>query len=137
MESSRAWELLKTAAVAVLGTVNQDGSVHLVPFTYVTIDGPDPFLVSAIDEKPKRGRDLRRLDNIHRDPRVTILAHHYEADWSRLWWVRATGSATVWKDPPAAAQRALIDKYPDYEEQVLGPWIIIRLDRISGWSSIE
>lgn len=126
---------MKTADVAVLGTLNEDGSVHLVPFTYATIDGTDPFLVSAVDEKPKKGRELRRLDNIRRDPRVTVLAHHYEADWSRLWWVRATGSATVREDPPAEAQRRLNEKYPDYEEQVLGPWIIITLDRIKGWSS--
>lgn len=125
------------ADVAILGTLNPDGSVHLVPFTYVGLDRPGPLLVSAIDEKPKKGRELRRLANLHRDPRVTVLAHHYEADWSRLWWVRGTGSAIVRKDPPAEAQRALSDKYPVYEEQLLGPWIIITLDRISGWSSTE
>ena len=38
---------------------------------------------------------LARIENVDRDPRVTLLADHYEEDWSRLWWVRVDGEASV------------------------------------------
>src|SRR5690606_41273301 len=68
---------------------------------------PFPTRRSSDLEKPKRSRELRRLENIRRDPRVTVLAHHYEADWSKLWWVRAEGTATVREVPPDTAENSL------------------------------
>ena len=86
---------LADASVAVLSTVNTDGSPHSVPICFA-LDGD--FIYFAIDHKPKRTRDLRRLQNIASNPSVAVLVHHYEHDWARLWWVRADGTATVLGD---------------------------------------
>ncbi len=65
--------------------------------------GPRDRIYSAVDAKPKSSTDLRRLRNIRANPRVAVLADHYENDWARLWWVRADGRATILDDPAAMA----------------------------------
>jgi PPOX class probable F420-dependent enzyme len=119
-----------TARVARLATVGPDGAPHLVPIVFaVTGD----VIYSAVDAKPKRHRRLRRLANIEREPRVSVLADHYEDDWTRLWWVRADGLArvTVTSDAGLAALRA---KYPQYARTPpAGPFITVEVSRWTGW----
>ena len=55
-------------------------------------------LYSAVDQKPKRSRDLRRLRNMRERRWATVLVDHYEEDWSALWWVRLRGRARVLDD---------------------------------------
>ena len=89
---------------------------------------------SAVDAKPKRTRRLRRLANIAANPRVTVLADHYEDDWSRLWWVRADGVARILDDSPAGVA-ALIARYPQYRRSPPpGPFLEITVERWSAWS---
>jgi PPOX class probable F420-dependent enzyme len=120
--------------VAVLGTVGADGAPHLVPVTYLP-DGDHVYI--AIDSKPKRTTDLRRLRNIAANPRVSLLVDHYEADWARLWWVRADGTAEV-TDVAALSTglpTALADRYPRYrEDPPRGPVIDIHVTRWTGWA---
>jgi hypothetical protein len=52
-----------------------------------------------VDARPKSSTDLRRLRNIRADPRVAVLADHYEDDRGRLRWVRADGQASILDDP--------------------------------------
>ena len=133
MDSDTAWELLRSQPVAVLATIGADGSPHLVPFVFAATEGRT--LVSAVDAKPKRSRSLRRLENIRRDPRVTVLAHHYDIeDWSRLWWVRAEGTATITESSPPGSD-LLEARYPQYADQELGPWIVIEVDHLTGWQA--
>src|SRR5580693_6762988 len=80
------------APVAVLATNRAGAPPHLVPVTFA-VRGDRVFI--AVDDKPKRTRDLARLRNIAADPSVSLLAQHYEPDWSRLWWARADGTARV------------------------------------------
>lgn len=133
MDESKAWELLSQAPVAVLGTLNPDGTAHLVPFTFAPAS-TNRVLLAAVDEKPKQSRELRRLRNIRRDPRVTVLAHHYEADWTQLWWVRGEGLATIHDEPPQDLKKSLTERYRAYRDQHLGPWVIITIEYIVGWS---
>jgi PPOX class probable F420-dependent enzyme len=62
----------------------------------------------------------------------------YDADWTRLWWARADGRATVIADG-AEFERgvdALRDRYPQYATVALtGPAMFIAVDRWSGWSA--
>ena len=79
------------------------GRPHLVPFTFA-LDrhpGPGDRIYSAVDAKPKSTTDLRRLRNIRANPRVAVLAHHYEDDLGEHWWVAPTGP-TVVRAPPLA-----------------------------------
>ena len=128
-----AWDLLNSKSVAILGSINADGTPHLVPFTFAALG--QYVLVTVVDAKPKSTRELRRLGNIRRDPRVTVLAHHYEHDWSGLWWVRGEGIAAVFDAEPEAARQALVDRYPDYESHTLGPWVTIAIDSLASWTA--
>ena len=125
-------ERFASAPVARLATVRPDGAPHLVPIVFAVVGD---VIVSAVDAKPKRSRDLRRLANIAAEPRVAVLADHYEADWSRLWWVRADGVARVREDEPAGLP-ALIARYPQYRaEPPAGPFLEITVERWSAWVS--
>ncbi len=106
--------------VARLATLGADGGPELVPVVFARCGGR---LWSAVDGKPKASTALARLANVRRDPRVSLLVDAYESDWSRLWWLRIAGHASVITGEPAesealvkAAARALRDKYPQYGE---------------------
>jgi PPOX class probable F420-dependent enzyme len=119
------------ARVARLATVDRDGRPHVVPICFV-VDGTT--LYTAVDEKPKRTRRLRRLDNIAANPRVEVLIDHYEDDWSKLWWVRLRGRARIVEDPRAVD--LLAAKYPQYRERPpAGPVIAIEIEERSEWAS--
>jgi PPOX class probable F420-dependent enzyme len=123
------------ARVGRLATANAGGQPHLVPFCFVLVDDR---IVSVVDAKPKRTQQLRRLSNIRAQPRVSVLADEYDEDWSRLWWVRADGTARVIESGPEreSAVASLTDKYPQYREQPpAGPVIEITVDRWVGWAS--
>jgi PPOX class probable F420-dependent enzyme len=129
--------LVAAAPVARLATVGADGAPHLVPFCFA-LDGD--VLYSAVDRKPKRTPELRRLANAAAEPRVCVLVDHYEDDWSRLWWVRLDGRARrldAAGDGPEAerARDALVEKYPQYRaSRPDGPVLRIDIARWSGWS---
>ncbi len=134
MDPDEARALLASARVARLATADAEGRPHLVPITFA-VDGDD--IVTAVDHKPKRTSRLRRLANIEANPRVSVLADHYEDDWSRLWWARADGLARVVDPPVAEHERAvsrLAGRYPQYEERRPSDAVIlISVSRWSGW----
>ncbi len=117
--------------VAHLATAGRDGRPHVVPICFA-LDGET--LYTAVDEKPKRTRRLKRLENIEANPRVEVLIDHYEDDWSRLWWVRLRGTARIVEDPRAVD--LLVAKYPQYaERRPEGPVIAIDVEERSEWTS--
>ena len=125
------------ARVARLATVSADGVPHLVPVVFALDEGSggDEILV-AVDGKPKRHRDLKRLRNIADDPSVCLLVDHYDDDWAQLWWVRADGRAVVRGDDDTLrrARDRLGARYPQHRaEPPSGPVIVIDVTRWSGW----
>ena len=116
------------APVARLATVRPDGSPRLVPITFALLG---ELLCFAVDEvKPKRNARLARLGDIARDPRVTLLVDHYDADWTALWWVRIDGTLR------GRALDVLAGKYPPYgAARPAGPVVIVTPRRWSGWSA--
>jgi PPOX class probable F420-dependent enzyme len=122
--------------VARLATTAHDGTPHLVPVVFAVAEDAEDTVYTAVDAKPKTTRRLRRLDNIRANPRVSLLVDHYEHDWTRLWWVRADGAATIHHDDQAAADgyRLLRAKYPQYQSVPLdGPVIAVAVDRWVNW----
>lgn len=94
----------------------------------------------AIDEKPKRHRRLRRLDNIRATGRACLLVDEYDEDWSKLWWVRLDGHGWLVDDSAeeTAVRAALADKYPQYLERPPGgPVVAVGVTRWSAWSAAE
>ncbi len=135
MQTAELRSRFAASAVARLATVRPDGAPHVVPVVFALVDGT---VYSAVDAKPKRTRRLQRLANVRADPRCALLVDHYEDDWSRLWWVRADGTAAVVEDPAAAhpGVEALVARHPRYRaEPPAGPLLVVTVERWSGWSS--
>jgi PPOX class probable F420-dependent enzyme len=134
VDAEEARSLFASARVARLATVDSEGRPHLVAITFAA-DGDE--IVTAVDHKPKRTTRLRRLANIEGNPRVSVLADHYEDDWSRLWWARADGAARIVEpggEEHARAVGELAARYAQYDERVPdGPAIVISVSRWSGW----
>jgi PPOX class probable F420-dependent enzyme len=123
------------ARVARLATMSADGQPHIVPITFA-ID--HDVIYTAVDSKPKSTPHLRRLSNIHANPRVAVLADHYDEDWSALWWVRADGMAAILVSQAelTGPTRLLAGRYPQYRDNPPGgPVIAIRVARWTGWSA--
>src|SRR4051794_40580606 len=133
MERDQARTLFAASRVAHLATVDDGARPHLVPICFA-VEGDR--VLSAIDGKPKRTTDLRRLRNIVANPSVCLMTDHYDDDWSALWWVRADGTARVLPHPPEDAIAALAARYPRYRrEPPSGPVIEVTVTRWSGWSA--
>ncbi len=135
MSDDKLVETAARAPVARLATLAASGAVDLVPITFA-LSGST--IVTAVDHKPKQTRRLHRLDNIARDPRVTVLVDHYdENDWAELWWVRLRGLATIIDDGPrfARAIALLAAKYPQHYGLVppQGPVIEIDVTDVRTW----
>ncbi len=140
LDAGAARERFGQVRVARLATAGPDGQPHLVPFTFALDSRPrhGDRIYSAVDAKPKSTTDLRRLRNIRSNPRVAVLADHYEDDWGALWWVRADGQATLLDEPTAMALALalLAARYPQYREQPPGgPVISIQVARWTGWAA--
>jgi PPOX class probable F420-dependent enzyme len=125
---------LTTARVARLATTDPDGRPHLVPIVFA-IEGDT--LYTAVDQKPKRSRTLRRIENARRRPDVTVLVDDYDDDWERLWWIRLRGRARV-LDDGLERERALIllaAKYPQYRaDPPDGPVLAVDVTDVRTWS---
>jgi PPOX class probable F420-dependent enzyme len=120
--------------VARLGTADGQGRPHVVVATFA-VDGDTIY--TAVDQKPKSGKTLKRLRNIGENPWVTMLADHYTDDWETLWWVRADGRAAILADQRqmAAPLRLLADRYWQYRlKPPPGPVLAVTVERWSGWT---
>jgi PPOX class probable F420-dependent enzyme len=135
LDPAEARDRFIASPVLRLATVGRGGQPHLVPCTFV-VDGGG-WIAIGIDNKPKASASLRRLANIDKNPRVSLLADHYADDWSQLWWVRADGIATIERsgEEHTGHWSQLRDKYPQYEGQILeGPVIVVTVESWSGWA---
>jgi PPOX class probable F420-dependent enzyme len=118
------------ARVARLATVGADGRPHVVPICFA-LDGDT--LYTAVDAKPKSSRRLRRLANIEANPEVEVVIDHWDEDWSKLWWVRLSGTARV-VEHDARGLELLVAKYAQYREQApAGPFVVVTIRRRSEW----
>jgi PPOX class probable F420-dependent enzyme len=97
-------------------------------------------LYFAIDGKPKKTANLKRLRNIAANPAVSILIDRYDDDWNQLWWVRLDGDARI-LTAHSESERALdllVSRYPQYStNRPNGAVVAIAIARASGWSAAE
>jgi PPOX class probable F420-dependent enzyme len=131
--------ILETRPRATLAALGPGGEPWQVPIVFARAAGR---LWSPVDGKPKRGTALARLEHVRRDPRVSLLLDHWDADWSRLWWLRLDGRARVVTTADvdlAPIERALRAKYPQYATLPLfsGPPTLLEIEvtRIASWSA--
>ena len=137
-------DFLGSARRAVLATIAPDGRPRLVPICFVLDEG-SPVVYTPLDEKPKTvgdPRDLARVRDVMRDPRVSVLVDRWDEDWARLAWLRCLGTASL-LHPSAfgehgVAVAALRLKYAEYASHRLEirPIIRIALLRATSWGEI-
>ena len=139
MTSAEARERFAAARVARLATADAAGRPHVVPVVFA-VDGD--VIYTVVDAKPKRTTALRRLANVAENPRVSLLADHYEEDWGALWWARGDGVARVLDRASGVeaerteAERAvalLRERYP--QQRAAGAVLAVDVQRWSGWSA--
>jgi len=120
--------------VARLATADADGQPHVVPIVFAVAG---ETIYSVVDAKPKRTAELRRLRNVTANPRVSVLADHYDdTDWDALWWARADGTARVLgldESEAASAVELLARRYP--QQRPLGAVLAVDVERWSGWAA--
>jgi len=125
----------ESAPVARLATVGADGQPHIVPISFAL---DEQTLYFAVDSKPKRTTNLKRVRNLAAHPAVSVLVDHYEDDWNRLWWVRMDGDARVVTDDAETrkAIQLLAARYSQYRANPpAGPVVAIAIGAMTGWSS--
>ena len=129
-------ELLRAARVGHLATVDEQNRPHVVPVCFALLDGT---LYTPVDEKPKRGGELRRLRNLRANPAVCLTVDRWDEDWTRLAWLQARGTASLVADPHerARAIAALRAKYPQYHAMRFEecPLIRIAVERTVAWTA--
>ena len=137
-----AWALalLRDARVGRLATADAAGRPLVVPVCYV-FDGTRCY--SAVDAKPKRTRELRRLKNIAANPHVSLVVDVWDEDWSKLCWLIVEGRAEVLAGGAefTRAIDALVAKYPQYRalslDRTQGAVIALTPDRVLAWRAVE
>jgi PPOX class probable F420-dependent enzyme len=137
MSPDEARRRFAAARVARLATADAAGVPHLVPVVFA-LDGDT--VLTAVDRKPKRTTALKRLANVRANPRVALLADHYDdEDWDALWWVRADGTGRVLDPENELARRAvelLAARYPQHRAAPPdGPVLAVDVQRWTGWAA--
>jgi PPOX class probable F420-dependent enzyme len=134
MDEREALERVSASRVARLATADAAGVPHVVPIVFV-MDGRT--LYSAVDKKPKRSKDLKRLRNITANPNVELIVDSYSDDWNELWWVRMAGSARVIESGAEMdkAVALLSGKYRQYSVDPPDDRVVaIEITRVSSWN---
>ena len=138
MIEAPAWALalLRDARVGRLATAAASGQPLVVPVCYA-FDGARCY--SAVDAKPKRTRELRRLKNIAANPQASLVVDVWDEDWTKLCWVMVEGRAEVLERGPefTRAIDLLVVKYPQYRAMGLdraeGAVIALEAGHVRAW----
>jgi PPOX class probable F420-dependent enzyme len=109
--------------------------VDAVPVVFA-LDWPE-ILLPVDTVKPKRSTDLQRLRNLQADPRCCLVADHYSDDWTRLWWVRVSGRASVCTASHLdSARQVLANRHPRYAQPGSVDSVVVLVpDSVTGWTA--
>jgi PPOX class probable F420-dependent enzyme len=134
--SDRERAFLTRRRIGHLATADARLLPHLVPVCFALCGDT---LYTAVDEKPKRVRTLKRLSNIVENPHASFLADHYDEDWSRLGWVRIDGNAEILEAGRECdcACILLVERYKQYAAMRLDPVIAVRAVRTRSWGALD
>jgi len=85
MDEAEVAALLAEATKAQVATINPDGSVHLVPMSYVVVDDEVTLWTDPASKK---------VSNLRRDPRITCLVEQGD-DFAYFRAVQMVGTARL------------------------------------------
>jgi PPOX class probable F420-dependent enzyme len=124
-----ALALLDEIPVGHLGLLDEEGEPRVQPVTFARVG---EVIVSAIDDKPKRGTPARTA-RLRAHPRATLTVDRYDADWTKLAWVQILGDVTI-DAVDETSLRALQARYPVYRDTPpKGPLLKLRPERVLSW----
>jgi PPOX class probable F420-dependent enzyme len=134
MDESVMRSKVAEARVARVGTLDESGSIHLVPVVYV-VDGDTWYSPSDAGPRP-----VKRLRNVLANPQTSILIDEYDEAWSRVWWVRLRGRGRMIESGAEGerARRLLGAKYPQFADatadSLAGPVMAVEIKQWTGWA---
>jgi PPOX class probable F420-dependent enzyme len=134
--SARQYAFVERRRIGRLATADAAAIPQVVPICFAI---HKDTLYTALDEKPKRTPDTKRLKNIRENPQVTFLADHYDEDWSRLGWVMLRGRAEILDqgDEFERGDTLLRKRYGQYASMLLVPVIAVRILRVRSWGNLD
>ena len=135
--AAEARERFAAARVARLATADADGRPHLVPIVFA-VDGDRVY--SVVDDKPKRTTALRRLRNVAANPRVALLADHYDDGLGRaVVGARRGGRARtrsgLGRRRAEAARAVDLLRATLPQQRAVGAVLAVDVERWSGWAA--
>jgi PPOX class probable F420-dependent enzyme len=140
MDRDEAWARVRSARIGRMATVTPEHRPHVVPFVFALVEqGSTRVAYWAVDRKPKRSTDLKRVRNLKENPAVELVVDGYDEDWDRLWWVRCSGKARVVASQTerGSGLHALRAKYPQYGiDPPDGPVVAIDIETIDSWEGL-
>jgi len=109
-------EYLRKGRVGRLGTSGEKGVIQIVPTVYAFFENR---IYSVIDAKKKSGGELRRIKNIRKTGRATLLIDNYSENWDELSFLMLQCKAKVIGPGEDQAEKMLAriilkEKYKQY-----------------------
>ena len=123
MLTSEQLAYITKTRVGRLATENEDHSSHIVPIVYVNSAERIYFVV---DLKKKTGAQLKRIKNILRTGKASLLLDYYSEKWENLSYLLIYCTASVIGPGESEEEKGLItgklkEKYPQYSGEAYFP----------------
>jgi len=133
-------KLIRPAKVAHLATTDSSLQPYIIPVVFV-IDKDKIFI--PLDYKPKTVpfKQLKRVKNIQKNPKVAFQVDNYEDDWQRLWFILLMGYAELVEQKEVGGDQdkyvrkvhdLFIEKYVQYSKVEIGT-IFIKISALRGF----
>lgn len=132
--------LIKNTSIGYLATAASNLQPYATPVVFILHNNN---IYVPLDQKPKTVSisELKRVKNIQENPKVCFLVHHYDEDWTKLWFVMITGYATLVNGTSKTLRAKLktihnkfLSKYSQYNKISVGSfYITIRIDKSTYW----
>jgi PPOX class probable F420-dependent enzyme len=117
-------------------TADVRGTPSVVPVCFAL---DEDILYTALDDKPKRTRRLRRIRNLEANSRAAFVADHYDEDWSMLGWVMIRGAADLLESGGKFEHGCdlLRRRYVQYATMRLSPIMAVRILEVGSWGNLD
>ncbi len=101
---------LREQRVGRLGTLSEDGSIHLVPICYA-YDGKAIYIGTETASK--------KVKNLKRNNKATLVVDAYYEDWTKLMGIMIQGEVELYDEGDIFryGRKLLYRKYRQYEKQ--------------------
>ena len=133
-------KLIKNSNIGYLATASSNLQPYATPVVFI-LQNENVYV--PLDQKPKTVSisELKRVKNIQENPKVCFLVHHYDEEWTKLWFVMITGYATLVNATSETLKAKLktihnkfLSKYSQYNKISVGNFYIrIRIAKTTHW----